>query len=246
MPQEFTVTPNGDTQPINPTEGSGYISTSSPMQTNYQAEEQAKGFDSIQQLQELQQKLGVNLNDLEPPQAQPQVQPPQPQDDMFQRFNSAEGKRMRDEFKKVMGIDPLEAFQAVQNTQTQLQQINQWRQQVMVEREMDTLRQEWGKEFDVTFNEVRARYEQLPDHMKAALDNLDGARLLAAQVRAERMGGVRSGMPLPRSSTFSPTQSIRTTGAPSGFVKTSDYLQDLVSEADYLAAVRSGRVIRDI
>ena len=152
---------------------------------------------------------------------------------------------MRDEFKKIMGIDPMEAFQAVQNTQAQLQQIDQWRKQVVVEREMDTLRQEWGNEFDATFSEVRSRYEQLPDHMKSALDNLDGARLLAAQIRSERINGVQSGTSFPRSSGVSRTQSIRTTGAPSGFVRTSDYLNDRVSEADYLAAVRAGRVIRD-
>jgi hypothetical protein len=245
MPQEFTVDPQGNTQPVNDT--GGYINTSSPMQTNFQAEEQERGFDSLQQVEELQQKLGVNLNDLQPQQQQqPEVQPPQqPQDDIFNRFNSAEGKRMRDEFKKIMGIDPMEAFQAVQNTQAQLQQIDQWRKQVVVEREMDTLRQEWGNEFDATFSEVRSRYEQLPDHMKSALDNLDGARLLAAQIRSERINGVQSGTSLPRSSGVSRTQSIRTTGAPSGFVRTSDYLNDHVSEADYLAAVRAGRVIRD-
>lgn len=254
MPQSFTVTPQGDTQPASPevdfSSGSGYINTSSQVPTASQEESRDAGFQAQQDVLELEQKLGVKLSDLQPQQpAQPTPEVPQPEapsEDMLARFNSAEGLRMREEFKKVMGIDPLEAFQAVQNTQQSLQQINQWRQQVMVERQMDTLKQEWGQDFDSTFVEVRQRFEQLPDHMKPALDNLDGARLLAAQIRAERLGGQHSGVPLPRSSAQSRTQNIRNTGAPAGFVKTSDYLNDRISEAEYISALQSGRVIRDI
>ena len=253
MTQEFTVTPSGDTQPMSPevdyNAGSGYVSTSSQVPTASQEEAQAAGFEAQRQVQELSEKLGVNFGDVQPEVAPPAEAPPapeQPSEDMIARFNSAEGQRMRNEFKKVMGIDPMEAFQAVQNTQVQLNQINDWRQQVMVERQMDTLKTEWGGEFDSTFNEVRTRFEALPVHMKQALDNLDGARLLAAQIRAERLESTHSGVPLPRSSAQSRTQNIRTTGAPTGFVKTSDYLQDRVSEQEYRSALQAGRVIRDI
>lgn len=254
MPQEFTVDPQGNTQPVAPEPESGgsggYINTSSQVPTDSQLERNNEAAEAQRQVQELSEKLGVNFDEAQPqptdaPPPQPE-QPQQPEEDMIARFNSAEGQRMRDEFKKVMGIDPLEAFQAVQNTQQSLQQINQWRQQVMVERQMDALKQEWGGEFDATFSEVRQRFEALPDHMKSALDNLDGARLLAAQIRSEQFGGQHSGVPLPRSSAPSRTTNIRTTGAPVGYVKTSDYLNDRVSEQDYLAALRSNRVIRDI
>jgi hypothetical protein len=248
MTQEFMVSPNGETYPAsNEQQSSGYMNTSSQAPTDFQQEQGNEAFEAERTVQELSEKLGVNLNDLpEEAPAVPGQEPPQQQDDIVARFNSAEGKRMRDEFKKIMGIDPMEAFQAVTNTQAQLQQIDAWRQQVMAERQMDALKQEWGGEFDSTFAEVRERFQQLPDHMKPALDNLDGARLLAAQVRAEKLGGKHSGVPLPRSSAPSQTNNLRSTGAPGGFVKTSDYLNDLVSEADYLAAVRTGRVIRDI
>ncbi len=243
MPQEFMVTNEGDTV------GTGYIDTSSQVQTDSQVESQAAGFEAQQQLEELQARLGVNLSDIEsaqqPETPQPE-QPPAPTDDMIARFNSAEGQRMRNEFKKIMGIDPMEAFQAVQNTQAQLQQIDTWRQQVVAERQMDTLKQEWGQDFDSTFSEVRAKFAQLPDNMKAALDNLDGARLLAAQIRTEQATGKRSQPSLPRSSEPSRTNNLRTTGAPVGMVKTSDYLNDRVSEQEYLAALQAGRVIRDI
>lgn len=257
MTQEYMVTPDGNTQPVSPvveeTGNGGYINTSSQVPTDSQLERGGEAVEAARQVAELQEKLGVNLNDVQPepqqevPQADPnQAPPPKQDDDMIARFNSAEGQRMREEFKKVMGIDPMEAFQAVNNTQVQLQQINQWRQQVMVEKQMDTLKSEWGGEFDATFAEVRSRFEAMPDNMKQALDNLDGARLIAAQIRSEQLGNQHSGQPLPRSSAPSRTNNIRTTGAPVGYVKTSDYLADRVSEADYLAALRGNRVIRDI
>lgn len=254
MPQEFQVTPTGETVPTGiPDTGTGYINMSKPAPTAHSEEVAAAQFGTQEEIAQLSEKLGINPADFlnaQQPQEVPQQQPapapqPEPTDDMFKRFNSAEGQRMREEFKKVMGIDPLEAFQAVQNTQTQLQQIEQWRQQVAVEKQMDTLKSEWGAEFDTTFSEVRERFQKLPDHMKAALDNLDGARLLAAQIRAERYGG-HDNTPLPRSSVPSRTTNIRTTGAPVGYVKTSDYLNDRVSEAEYIAALNAGRVIRDI
>lgn len=252
MPQEFTVDPQGNTQPseaFDVPQGSGYINTSSQVPTDFQLNNQGAAFEAQRQVQELSEKLGVNLGEVPQPQQQapaPEVPQPEQVEDPFARFNTAEGQRMREEFKKVMGIDPLEAFQAVQQTQQQLQQVEQWRQQVAVERQMDALKQEWGGEFEATFSEVRERFNQLPDNMKPALDNLDGARLLAAQIRSEQLGGQHFGVPLPRSSAPSRTSNIRSTGAPVGFVKTSDYLNDRVSEADYLSALQSGRVIRDI
>ena len=262
MPQEFTVNPNGEAVPTGQTQqpeessGGGYINMSNPVPTESQREAQAGDAEAQRQFHELAEKLGVDVSQLggEPPAAQPEAvqqapAPPQPEptDDMIARFNSREGQRMREEFKQIMGIDPMDAFTTVTQTQQQLQQINQWRQQVMVERQMDDLRQEWGAEFDSTFSEVRERFNQLPDNMKAALDNLDGAKLLAAQIRSERGGANRQGgIPLPRSSAPSRTNNIRSTGAPVGYVKTSDYLNDRVSEQDYLAALRSNRVIRDI
>jgi hypothetical protein len=151
---------------------------------------------------------------------------------------------MRAEFAEVMGFDPMVAFQAVQQTQVQLQQMDAWRRQAENERSIDTLRGEWGGEFESTWSEVRERFQALPDKMRLALDNVDGARLLAAQIKAERFQS--SGVPLQRSSAPSPTQNIRSSGAPSGYVKLSDFLADRVTEAEYLAAHQSGRVIRDV
>ena len=232
---------------------SGYIPVTSAAPTAYSQEQSQAGFDAFNQVAELQQKLGVDLSQAQavpeqvPAQGQvPQVpnQQPPAQEDPLAKFNSDRGKKMRQEFTEVMGFDPLVAFQAVQQTQQQLQQMDAWRRQAENERSIDTLRGEWGGEFESTWSEVRERFQALPPQMKQALDNIDGARLLAAQIKAERFQS--SGVPLQRSSVPSQTQNIRSTGAPSGYVKLSDFLADRVSEQDYLAAHAAGRVIRDI
>jgi hypothetical protein len=229
---------------------SGYVNVSTPAPTAYSQEQNQVGADAFQQIAELQQKLGVDLSQAQPEAPAPGVPPtqtpvpPAPTEDPFAKFNSDRGKKMRAEFAEVMGFDPMVAFQAVQQTQVQLQQMDAWRRQAENERSIDTLRGEWGGEFESTWSEVRERFQALPDKMRLALDNVDGARLLAAQIKAERFQS--SGVPLQRSSAPSPTQNIRSSGAPSGYVKLSDFLADRVTEAEYLAAHQSGRVIRDV
>jgi hypothetical protein len=230
-------------------QGSGYFGATSPAPTEYSQQQEAQQSGDVQLVQELQEKLGVNLNEV--PQAQPDVPQAQPdvpqQDDFLKRFNSAEGQRMRNEFKQIMGIDPLEAFQAVQNTNKQLQEIENWRRQVSNERQIETLQNEWGGEFEETWSAVKERFQTLPDNMKQALDGIEGARLLAAQIRLERGSGQqRSVQQFQKSSYGNHTQNIRTSGNAGGYIRTSDYLADKVSEADYIQAVRSNRVINDI
>jgi hypothetical protein len=232
-------------------QGSGYLGATSPVPTEYSQQQQAQQSNDLQLVNELQEKLGVNFNDVPQqqgvPQAQPQVPEVQPQEDFVKRFNSAEGQRMRNEFKQIMGIDPLEAFQAVQNTNAQLKEIENWRRQVSNEKQIETLQNEWGGEFEETWSAVREKFQTLPDNMKQALDGIEGARLLAAQIRLERGSGQqRSVQQFQRSSTVNSTQNIRTSGNAGGFVRTSDYLADKVSEADYITAVRNNRVINDV
>jgi hypothetical protein len=228
-------------------QGSGYFGATSPAPTEYSQQQEAQQSGDVQLVQELQEKLGVNLNEV--PQQQPIDVPPEvpQQDDFLKRFNSVEGQRMRNEFKQIMGIDPLEAFQAVQNTNKQLQEIESWRRQVSNERQIETLQNEWGGEFEETWSAVKERFQTLPDNMKQALDGIEGARLLAAQIRLERGSSQqRSTQQFQKSSYGNHTQNIRTSGNAGGYIRTSDYLADKVSEADYIQAVRSNRVINDI
>ena len=233
-------------------QGSGYFGATSPAPTEYSQQKEAQQSSDAQLVQELQEKLGVNLNEGVPQQqAQPDVPQAQPdvpqQDDFLNRFNSAEGQRMRNEFKQIMGIDPLEAFQAVQNTNKQLQEIDSWRRQVANEQQIWNLQNEWGSEFEETWSAVKERFQTLPDNMKQALDGIEGARLLAAQIRLERGSSQqRPNQQFQKSSYGNHTQNIRTSGNAGGYIRTSDYLADKVSEADYVQAVRSNRVINDI
>jgi hypothetical protein len=246
----FTVQGN-EAVPTQEVESSGYLGSTSPAPTEYSESQQNRATDDLQLVNELQEKLGVDLNGV--PQQQPEVLqqqiPEVPQDDLAKRFNSVEGQRMRNEFKQVMGIDPLEAFQAVQNANNQLREIENWRRQVANEKQIETLQSEWGSNFEETWSGVRERFQTLPDNMKQALDNLEGARLLAAQLRLEQ----GSGSSRPQQQSFqrsssgsSPTQNIRTSGNVNGFIKTSDYLADRVDEATYIKAVQNGRVIYDV
>lgn len=248
----FNVVGN-ETVPIQEEEsqGSGYLGATSPVPTEYSQQQQFQQGTDLQTVQELQEQLGVNLGDVQPQQPdQPQQQPEVPPVDFASKFNSVEGQRMRNEFKQVMGIDPVEAFQTVQQANAQLKEIEAWRRQVANEKQIETLQNEWGGEFEETWSGVREKFQSLPENMKQALDNLDGARLLAAQLRLERSSG-QGHAAQPQSFQKSSignnsTQNIRTSGNVGGFIKTSDYLADRVDEATYIKAVRNGRVIHDV
>ena len=248
----FNVVGN-ETVPIQEEEsqGSGYLGATSPAPTEYSQQQQFQQGTDLQTIQELQEQLGVNLGDFQPqqPNQSQQQQLEVPQEDFAKKFNSVEGQRMRNEFKQVMGIDPVEAFQTVQQANIQLKEIEAWRRQVANEKQIETLQNEWGGDFEETWSGVREKFQSLPENMRQALDNLDGARLLAAQLRLEQSSGQgrQQQQSFQKSSTGnSSTQNIRTSGNVGGFIKTSDYLADRVDEATYIKAVRNGRVIHDV
>lgn len=247
----FNVVGN-ETVPIQEEEsqGSGYLGATSPAPTEYSQQQQFQQGTDLQTVQELQEQLGVNLGDVQPQQpVETVVAPEVPQVDFASKFNTVEGQRMRNEFKQIMGIDPVEAFQTVQQANIQLKEIEAWRRQVANEKQIEILQNEWGGEFEETWSGVREKFQSLPENMRQALDNLDGARLLAAQLRLEQSSGQgrQQQQSFQKSSTGnSSTQNIRTSGNVGGFIKTSDYLADRVDEATYIKAVRNGRVIHDV
>ena len=246
----FNVVGN-ETVPIQEEEsqGSGYLGATSPVPTEYSQQQQYQQGTDLQTVSELQEQLGVNLGDVQQVQQQQVQQPEVQQPDFAAKFNTAEGQRMRNEFKQIMGIDPVEAFQTVQNANAQLKEIEAWRRQVANEKQIETLQSEWGANFEETWAGVREKFQTLPDNMKQALDSLDGARLLAAQIRLEQSSGQgrQQQQSFQKSSSVSnSTQNIRTSGNVGGFIKTSDYLADRVDEATYIKAVRNGRVIHDV
>lgn len=79
-------------------------------------------------------------------------------------------------------MKPEQFGQAVQ----QFQQMQQVVAQQAAQQQMATLRQEWGDSFDTVMPEISKRFAALPPQMQASLDNLDGARLLYAQIMQEK------------------------------------------------------------
>lgn len=255
-----TVQVNNDTD----SGGSGYINNTRHLETEQKQANEAQQIQSEQEYKELQEKLGVNFDELprEEPSTKNEKVPPnnlptkeqlenlarlKAQHDYLQKFNTEEGKKFRTQFREYMGVDPIEAFQTINETRQQVQQMQQWRAAQEKQNAVATLQQEWGAEFENTWVAVREEFNKLSPDLKAKLDNLEGARLLAAKVRQDGRVATSSGVPqFQRSGFTSPTSNIRNTGSPSGYIKTSDFFNDKVSEAEYLQALHAGRVIRDM
>lgn len=68
--------------------------------------------------------------------------------------------------------------------------VRQFRQ----EQQLNSLRQEWGEGFESQFQAVRQRWEKLPQDMQMALDNIEGAKLIAAQIAMENQKAGQSPM----------------------------------------------------
>jgi hypothetical protein len=68
----------------------------------------------------------------------------------------------------------------------QFQQMQQVIAQQQQQQQLSTLRQEWGDGFDSIMPEIAQRFAALPPQMQASLDNLEGARLIYAQLMQEK------------------------------------------------------------
>lgn len=167
------------------TKGQGYINANYYGNLEAQSQQQNKAeLDDQALIDALSQKLGIQ-------QQQPPTEPQQQQqDDFSQKLGTEEGQKLVADFKKITGVDLQEAFGVVQNTAKLTQELDAWRQQVLVERQAQQLRQEWGTDYDVIMPKVAEAFKKLPPQMQQALDNPDGARLLAAQIRQMERGAL--------------------------------------------------------
>lgn len=237
--------------------GSGYIPLSTQAETQYGEEqrvaEENSALQGSEDLDAIQARLGVTLGDLSQQDAPVQtqtdqqkleaLQAQQAQQEYLKKFNTQEGQRFRKEFKEYLGVDPLEAFQQINVTNQVVQELAAWRAQTQNEKAIGELQAEWGEDFEGTWAEVRDRFTKLPPQMQKALDNLDGARLIAAQIRQESQGKQRDIPQYQRGSTVNKTTS--NLGSPKNVVRTSDFYADKVTEQEYLLALKQGRVIKD-
>lgn len=178
-----------------PTAGQGYLTSS--YYGNEGATRQANLEQELtdgQTIEQLGQKLGVNPNELGNADADV---PPQTEDEkqaFLKKLSSEDGQRFRNEFKEYVGIDVLEAFEAIQNAATLTKELDSWRRDMVRQEETKVLKQELGQEFDTLMPEIVEYFKQLPPAQQQALDNLDGARMIAALIRQGKRAA-RGGQP---------------------------------------------------
>lgn len=207
MPEQYTdgtpiIVPAGGSlenqvPSSNPTAGQGYLTSS------YYGNESAKNAQALEQdlgdaqaIEQLSQKLGVNPDELGSTSPEPEL-PLGTEDEkaaFLKKLNSEDGQRFRNEFKEYVGVDVVEAFQAIQDAATLTKELDSWRRDMVRQEETKVLRQELGQEFDILMPEIVDYFKQLPPAQQQALDNLDGARMIAALIRQGKKQ-VRNGQP---------------------------------------------------
>lgn len=177
-------------QPVQQENGQQYFSSS---YFANQGREQEANLQELnvaeQQIQELSAKLGVDPETLTQQEeaTQPVQEESEQAEDFLAKFNTEEGKRFAAQFKEYLGVDPLEAYNLINQTSTLVQQLDGWRREVQQERQVSQLRQEWGESYEPTMQKVLERFSRLPKEQQVALDNVEGARMLAALIRQEEL-----------------------------------------------------------
>lgn len=145
------------------------------------------------------------------------------------------------QFERYFGSSPQAAIEAVESVSRQVAELK-------VELAQKELQVEWGSSYDSNLEEVRNYWGNLPEEQKAALDNIDGARLIHAKLQQDKTNA-RSNYP-----GFQRTQS--NVAAPQGNTNggvflMSEYMKLSSAEKDrvlpqLLAAKQSGRLVNDV
>jgi len=239
--------------PESSTPGSGYLRQQADIRRDTPEEpvQQDVGYD----INELATKLGVDPNSLGQEEA-PVEQPPVSVEDWYAgQFGSTEAQQFADNFKKHLGIDIKEVYQLIQNTAQVTKGVEQWRQQVTAQTQAQQLRQELGDEFDTLMPMIGQRFSEIKKanpKQAAALDNIDGARMLAALIRQE---GVQQRTPMGNSNVpnYLPNrrQVNRGGNGQSPVIKMSDFINWSDSDVqmrmpDIIRAKQNGTFIHDI
>lgn len=209
MPQEESNTQQQpvvqqEQQPVQDLPTSGYIPSQADLMRDYKAsEQQATQEQRIEDtpmgadLQELAEKLGVNPEDIGQP---PAPEPPEekvyadPDDWYSEQFSTPEASKFADDFRKYVGFDIKEVYGLIKQTAEVTKGVDQWRQEAYAQQQLNSLRQDFGEEFDSLMPQVLDRFAQIREvnpQQAAALDNPDGARMLAALIRQEQSQGVQ-------------------------------------------------------
>lgn len=206
--------------------------------------------DSSYDIDELAKKLGIDpskiseLVDAEkPPDDTTKEEGKEPEKEAEEETEEAIKKRLAvvdTELKSLLGAGLTDVY-------GMLRELTEFRNQYYTEQQLNTLKSEWGNTYDDNMKMVHEKWSTLPDDRKAALNNVDGARLLLALIEKEKQTGKVdpriTGNPKYVKGTSSGTGS-------QAKLKMSDIMK--MSEAEYRKnepviqkAIREGRVIKD-
>lgn len=249
---ENTVDNSLQTQVEEPVEGYGYLNGSytmgvdDPQTLQDKADAEAAVNPSAvspEELASIASKLGVDvkaLSDLlgvaEPETPEQQTEPEKEAED---------DKELRErllyvdkEVKELLGVGLHDVYGL-------LNELQQFKAQYVLEQQTNTLKQEWGDNYQDTLREVKGYWEKLPDAQKRALDNVEGARLIHALLMNEKVAPAR------QNSSYIRQGSVRPRSGATAKFRMSELVK--LSEAEYVriqpqleAAFRSGQVINDI
>lgn len=176
------------------------------------------------QQQSFSQEQLAQLAALQQSYQQPNL-PPLPQQPQLPQLDEA-GQQWWNQFQQYTGVNRQDFLAGVQ----QLQGLPQIQQQVQAQTrdaQLATLQQELGAQFSTVMPQIAQKFAQLPPQMQAALDNIEGARLLYAQIQQEQGLGAPSAPKFDRPQNFS---SFKPGAQDPSFTK--DQIRSM-SDADY-------------
>jgi hypothetical protein len=180
--QGFVPTPG---TPESSTPTSGYYTQKVDEQYRAEPEPTDNGYD----INDLASKLGVDPNSLGVPE-EPKVEPPLSTEDWYSKqFSTEEAKQFAANFQKHFGMDIKQVYEVINQTAQVTQGLEQWRKQVSVQQQTQQLRTELGNDYDSLMPLVGQRFQEIRKvnpKQAEALDNIDGARMLAALIRQEQ------------------------------------------------------------
>ena len=136
-----------------------------------------------EQTQSLEQRLGYTTEQLgqQPQPQEPQQGQQQPQQEQQYQYLDAQMENALNEYMQTkFGVSPDEFNQ-------RFSELQQFRQQQLIQQQQNDLQKEWGNQFDERLNLVKEYFNNnLTPEQQSALDNADGAKLIWAKIQQEQ------------------------------------------------------------
>jgi hypothetical protein len=171
-PEENQTQPLVNQQPEAPVEEQA--------QETQQAQPEAPSKD--EQTQSLEQRLGYTTEQLgqQPQPQEPQQQQTQQEQQQYQYLDSQMENALNEYMQSKFGVSPDEFNQ-------RFSELQQFRQQQLIQQQQGELQKEWGNQFDERLNLVKEYFNNnLTPEQQSALDNADGAKLIWARIQQEQ------------------------------------------------------------